>query len=36
MTPQEKKKFFDDVRFLFLDDPYLYKIYRDDMERRCM
>ncbi|GJT40857.1 reverse transcriptase domain-containing protein [Tanacetum coccineum] len=36
MSSQQKKKFFKDVKHYFWDDPYLFKIYADQMIRRCV
>ncbi|GJV67485.1 reverse transcriptase domain-containing protein [Tanacetum coccineum] len=36
MSSQQKKKFFKDVRNYFWDDPYLFRIYEDQMIRRCV
>ncbi|GJS16245.1 hypothetical protein Tco_0410717 [Tanacetum coccineum] len=36
MSSQQKKKFFKDVKHYFWDDPYLFKIYVDQMIRRCV
>nr|GEV79001.1 reverse transcriptase domain-containing protein [Tanacetum cinerariifolium] len=36
MLSQQKKKFFKDVKHYFLDDPYLFKIYADQVIRRCV
>nr|GEW29044.1 reverse transcriptase domain-containing protein [Tanacetum cinerariifolium] len=36
MSSQQKKKFFKDVKHYFLDDPYLFKIYVDQVIRRCV
>ncbi|GKE29669.1 reverse transcriptase domain-containing protein [Tanacetum coccineum] len=36
MSSQQKKKFFKDVKHYFLDDPYLFRIYADQMIRRCV
>nr|GEY08587.1 reverse transcriptase domain-containing protein [Tanacetum cinerariifolium] len=36
MSSQQKKKFFKDVKHYFWDDPYLFKIYTDQIIRRCM
>nr|GEV69821.1 putative reverse transcriptase domain-containing protein [Tanacetum cinerariifolium] len=35
MTSQQKKKFFNDVRHYFWDDPYLFRICADQIIRRC-
>nr|GEU61881.1 DNA-directed DNA polymerase [Tanacetum cinerariifolium] len=34
MPPQQKKKFFKDVKHYFWDDPYLFRIYADQVIRR--
>nr|GEU97823.1 reverse transcriptase domain-containing protein [Tanacetum cinerariifolium] len=34
MTSQQKNKFFKDVKHYFLDDPFLFKIYADQVIRR--
>nr|GEU88664.1 reverse transcriptase domain-containing protein [Tanacetum cinerariifolium] len=34
MSSQQKKKFFKDVKHYFLDDPYLFRIYADQVIRR--
>nr|GEV27773.1 reverse transcriptase domain-containing protein [Tanacetum cinerariifolium] len=36
MTSQQKTKFFKDVKHYFWDDPYLFKIYADQVIRRCV
>nr|GEV87435.1 reverse transcriptase domain-containing protein [Tanacetum cinerariifolium] len=36
MSSQQKKKFFKDVKHYFWDDPYLFKIYADQVIRRCV
>ncbi|GKC07023.1 DNA-directed DNA polymerase [Tanacetum coccineum] len=36
MSSQQKKKFFKDVRHYFWDDPYLFRIYADQVIRRCV
>ncbi|GJX86629.1 reverse transcriptase domain-containing protein [Tanacetum coccineum] len=36
MPSQQKKKFFNDVKHYFWDDPYLFRIYADQMIRRCV
>ncbi|GKB67969.1 reverse transcriptase domain-containing protein, partial [Tanacetum coccineum] len=36
MSSQQKKKFFKDVKYYFWDDPYLFRIYADQMIRRCV
>ncbi|GJY20960.1 reverse transcriptase domain-containing protein [Tanacetum coccineum] len=36
MSSQQKKKFFKDVKHYFWDDPYLFRIYADQMIRRCV
>ncbi|GJT13219.1 DNA-directed DNA polymerase [Tanacetum coccineum] len=36
MSSQQKKKFFKDVKHYFCDDPYLFRIYADQMIRRCV
>ncbi|GJZ73098.1 reverse transcriptase domain-containing protein [Tanacetum coccineum] len=36
MSSQKKKKFFKDVKHYFWDDPYLFKIYADQVIRRCV
>ncbi|GKB91618.1 hypothetical protein Tco_0963890 [Tanacetum coccineum] len=36
MSSQHKKKFFKDVKHYFWDDPYLFKIYADQLIRRCV
>nr|GEX18289.1 reverse transcriptase domain-containing protein [Tanacetum cinerariifolium] len=35
-TSQQKKKFFKDVKHYFWDDPYLFRIYADQIIRRCV
>nr|GEW49882.1 reverse transcriptase domain-containing protein [Tanacetum cinerariifolium] len=35
LTSQQKKKFFKDVKHYFWDDPYLFRIYADQIIRRC-
>nr|GEU33088.1 DNA-directed DNA polymerase [Tanacetum cinerariifolium] len=35
MSSQQKKKFFKDVKHYFWDDPYLFKIYVDQIIQRC-
>nr|GEV12573.1 reverse transcriptase domain-containing protein [Tanacetum cinerariifolium] len=36
MSSQQKNKFFKDVKHYFWDDPFLFKIYRDQVIRRCV
>ncbi|GKC68974.1 reverse transcriptase domain-containing protein [Tanacetum coccineum] len=36
MSSRQKKKFFKDVKHYFWDDPYLFKIYADQMIGRCV
>nr|GEU74108.1 reverse transcriptase domain-containing protein [Tanacetum cinerariifolium] len=36
MSSQQKKKFFNDVKHYFWDDPYLFKIFTDQIIRRCV
>ncbi|GJX37509.1 reverse transcriptase domain-containing protein [Tanacetum coccineum] len=36
MSSQQKKKFFKDAKNYFWDDPYLFKIYTDQVIRRCI
>nr|GFA04470.1 reverse transcriptase domain-containing protein [Tanacetum cinerariifolium] len=36
MTSQQKNKFFNDVKHYFCDDPFLFKIYADQLIRRCV
>nr|GEX46474.1 reverse transcriptase domain-containing protein [Tanacetum cinerariifolium] len=36
MSSQRNKKFFKDVKHYFWDDPYLFRIYADQMIRRCV
>nr|GEW85353.1 reverse transcriptase domain-containing protein [Tanacetum cinerariifolium] len=36
MSSQQKKKFFEDVKHYFWDDPYLFKICADQVIRRCV
>nr|GEZ11515.1 reverse transcriptase domain-containing protein [Tanacetum cinerariifolium] len=36
MSSQQKKKFFKDVKHYFWDDPFLFKIYTDQVIRRCV
>nr|GEV07478.1 DNA-directed DNA polymerase [Tanacetum cinerariifolium] len=36
MSSQQKSKFFTDVKHYFWDDPYLFKIYADQVIRRCV
>nr|GEZ58333.1 DNA-directed DNA polymerase [Tanacetum cinerariifolium] len=36
MSCQQKNKFFKDVKNYFLDDPFLFKIYADQVIRRCV
>ncbi|GKD10280.1 reverse transcriptase domain-containing protein, partial [Tanacetum coccineum] len=36
MASQQKKKFFKDVKHYFWDGPYLFRIYADQMIRRCV
>nr|GEY21942.1 reverse transcriptase domain-containing protein [Tanacetum cinerariifolium] len=36
MSSQQKKKFFKDVKYYFWDDPYLFKIYTDQVIRLCI
>nr|GEX83755.1 reverse transcriptase domain-containing protein [Tanacetum cinerariifolium]GEZ51555.1 reverse transcriptase domain-containing protein [Tanacetum cinerariifolium] len=36
MSSQQKSKFFKDVKHYFRDDPFLFKIYADQVVRRCV
>nr|GEX39388.1 DNA-directed DNA polymerase [Tanacetum cinerariifolium] len=36
MTSQQNNKFFKDVKNYFWDDPFLFKIYADQVIRRCV
>nr|GEU54751.1 reverse transcriptase domain-containing protein [Tanacetum cinerariifolium] len=36
MSSQQKKKFFKDVMHYFWEDPYLFRIYADQVIRRCV
>nr|GEW10361.1 DNA-directed DNA polymerase [Tanacetum cinerariifolium] len=36
MSSQQKSKFFKDVKHYLWDDPYLFKIYVDQVIRRCV
>nr|GEU94471.1 reverse transcriptase domain-containing protein [Tanacetum cinerariifolium] len=36
MTSQKKNMFFKDVKHYFWDDPFLFKIYADQVIRRCV
>nr|GEU71219.1 reverse transcriptase domain-containing protein [Tanacetum cinerariifolium] len=36
MASHQKKKFFKDVKHYFWDDPYLFRIYADQIIRRCV
>nr|GEV00200.1 hypothetical protein [Tanacetum cinerariifolium] len=36
MSSQQKSKFIKDVKHYFWDDPYLFKIYADQVIRRCV
>ncbi|GKD58389.1 reverse transcriptase domain-containing protein [Tanacetum coccineum] len=36
MSSQQKNKFFKDVKHYFWDDPYLFKIYADQVIQRCV
>nr|GEY82820.1 reverse transcriptase domain-containing protein [Tanacetum cinerariifolium] len=36
LTSKQKKKFFKDVKHYFWDDPYLFRIYADQIIRRCV
>nr|GEU78424.1 reverse transcriptase domain-containing protein [Tanacetum cinerariifolium] len=36
MSSQQKRKFFKDVKHYFWDDPFLFKIYVDQVIRRCV
>nr|GEU49463.1 reverse transcriptase domain-containing protein [Tanacetum cinerariifolium] len=36
MSSQQKNKFFKDVKLYFWDDPFLFKIYADQVIRRCV
>ncbi|GJU57310.1 reverse transcriptase domain-containing protein [Tanacetum coccineum] len=36
MSSQQKKKFFKDVKHYFWDHPYLFRIYADQVIRRCV
>nr|GEZ28925.1 reverse transcriptase domain-containing protein [Tanacetum cinerariifolium] len=33
---EQKKKFFKDIKYYFWDDPYLFRIYADQIIRRCV
>ncbi|GKA36485.1 hypothetical protein Tco_0722976, partial [Tanacetum coccineum] len=36
MSSQQKNKIFKDVKHYFWDDPFLFKIYEDQVIRRCV
>nr|GEU28771.1 hypothetical protein [Tanacetum cinerariifolium] len=36
MSSQQKRKFFKDVKHYFWDDPFLFKIYADQVIKRCV
>nr|GEX49609.1 reverse transcriptase domain-containing protein [Tanacetum cinerariifolium] len=36
ISSQQKNKFFKDVKHYFLNDPFLFKIYADQVIRRCV
>nr|GEU82078.1 reverse transcriptase domain-containing protein [Tanacetum cinerariifolium] len=36
LTSQQKKKFFKDVKHYFWDDPYLFRIYADQIILQCV
>nr|GEW97144.1 reverse transcriptase domain-containing protein [Tanacetum cinerariifolium] len=36
MSSQQKNKFFKDVKHYFWDEPFLFKIYADQVIRRCV
>nr|GFB14243.1 reverse transcriptase domain-containing protein [Tanacetum cinerariifolium]GFB29697.1 reverse transcriptase domain-containing protein [Tanacetum cinerariifolium] len=36
MSSQQKNKFFKDVKHYFWEDPFLFKIYTDQVIRRCV
>ncbi|GKG04243.1 reverse transcriptase domain-containing protein, partial [Tanacetum coccineum] len=36
MSSQQKRKFFKDAKHYYWDDPYLFKIYADQVIRRCV
>nr|GEY90993.1 reverse transcriptase domain-containing protein [Tanacetum cinerariifolium] len=36
MSSQEKSKFFKDVKHYFWDDPHLFKIYADQVIKKCV
>src|SRR4051812_20525626 len=36
MTPQEKKRFFSQLKYYYWEDPHLYKRCADQMLRRCV
>nr|GEW75974.1 reverse transcriptase domain-containing protein [Tanacetum cinerariifolium] len=36
MSSQQKSKFFKDIKHYFWDDPFLFKIYADQVIRRCV
>nr|GFA25448.1 hypothetical protein [Tanacetum cinerariifolium] len=36
MSSQQKKKFFKDVKHYYWEDPYLFKIYTDQVIRQCV
>nr|GEW97351.1 reverse transcriptase domain-containing protein [Tanacetum cinerariifolium] len=36
MSSQQKNKLFKDVKYYFWDDPFLFKIYADQVTQRCV
>nr|GEV71993.1 DNA-directed DNA polymerase [Tanacetum cinerariifolium] len=36
MSSQQKKKFFKDFKHYFWDDPYLFRVFMDQVIRRCV
>ena len=36
LSSHQKKKFFYDIRHFFWEDPFLYKLCKDGIYRRCL
>ena len=36
LSYQEKKKFFSDLKYYFWEEPFLYRLYTDQIIRRCI
>ncbi|GJU37506.1 reverse transcriptase domain-containing protein [Tanacetum coccineum] len=35
-TPEKRKRFFSQVKYYFLDEPYAFKLCSDNVKRRCV